>query len=828
MRWTFFLAVVMVSVAPVSAADTPAEKLAFYEKQVLPVLKANCLKCHGDDPKKLRGGFALTSREAILKGGDTGPAVDEKNIEASFLVKAIRYTHEDANSNMPPTGKLKDADITTLVKWVSTGITMPENGGATQTEAKPKGADKNYWAYQPVTRPQTPSVKNTAWVKTPIDALILKELEAKNLTPVGPAEARALIRRMTYDLTGLPPTPQEIDTFEKAHKANAQTAIDTLIERLLASQHYGEKWGRHWLDIVRYAETNGYERDSAKPFAYRYRDYVIRSFNADKPYDRFLKEQLAGDEMPGDNPDAVIATGFYRLGVWDDEPADKPLALYDGFDDLVTTVGQGMLGMTMNCTRCHDHKGDFFPQEDYYKLVAFFRDIKPYNYDVSTRTSTTIRDITSPEKRRLYEAELQERQKQIAATEKEMKPIEDAAILKMEPKDQLAVQDGHRDDIVRKVPLLLQGDEKKNYLALKRKLEDLKRKPSPHQELALAVANPDLTPPMTQVLIRGNPGSKGKDVTPGFPEVFGLPEPKLKNTKTSTGRRTALAEWIASPKNPLTARVMMNRVWQHHFGKGIVPTPNDFGKFGEKPTNPALLDYLASEFVAQGWSLKAIHRQIMKSSVYQLSSTANTANLKADPANVLRWRFDMRRLSAEEMRDSILALSGKLDRTMFGPSVYPKIPDEVLAGQSRPGEGWPYDAGNPDKAHRRSIYVHVKRNLQVPILISHDQADPDSTCPVRYTTTVPTQALGLLNGEFANDQARLLAARLAKLAPNDLAGQVTIALQESTGRKPTAEEVARDVDFVQTMQKQHRLDDRTALARYALLVLNSNEFAYLD
>ena len=832
MRWLLLSLVGVLPATAATAAD-PAPKpehVAFYEKEVLPVLKANCLKCHGDDPKKLKAGFALTSRAAILQGGETGPAAQLGKVEESLIVKAVRYKHEESTYHMPPAGKLPDAQIEVIVKWVTLGLPFPGEVGTDAVVAvKPKGADKNYWAFKAPVKPATPAVKNAAWVKTPIDAFVLSKLEAKGLTPVAPAEARALVRRMTYDLTGLPPTPTEVAEFEVAAGRNRESAVAQLIEKLLASPAYGEKWGRNWLDVVRFAETNGYERDGAKPFAYRYRDYVIRSLNADKPYDRFLKEQLAGDEMPrGDDADPVIATGFYRLGVWDDEPADKPLAMYDGLDDLVTTVGQGMLGMSLNCARCHDHKGDFFPQEDYYKLVAFFRDIGPIDGNRDPNSSTNVSDVSPRDRRKVYEAELKERSVKMDALKEKMRPIEDAAIKKLAPKDQLAVQDGHRDEIVRKVPGVLTGDDKAAYLKLRGELEGLKKLPEADRVLALSVNHPNANPPETNLLIRGNPGSKGKVVAAGFPEVFGQPDPKVKPADGKAGRRTALAEWVASPTNPMTARVMMNRLWHNHFGKGIVPTPNDFGKFGEKPTNPELLDYLATEFVARGWSLKAMHRLILSSSVYQLSSTGSVENLKADPANTLRWRFDMRRLSSEEVRDSILTVSGKLDRTMYGPSVFPKIPADVLAGQSVPGQGWHFDAGNPDASNRRSIYVHVKRNLQVPILAIHDQADPDTTCPVRYTTTVPTQALGLLNGEFANEQAATFAKHMASEAPGDLAKQVTAALRLTAGRPPTAAEVARDVDFVRTLQKKHALDDATALTRYALLLLNTNEFVYVD
>ena len=833
-------AVLVLGFASRLAAADPAftaEQVAFYEKQVLPVLKANCLKCHGDDPKKIKGGLLLTSRAAVLKGGDTGPAFDAQNPGASLILKAVRYTD---GLEMPPSGKLPAATVKLFEQWVKAGLPFTPAKDDATTQHGPTGSfDKDYWAYQPVKRPAVPQVKDAGWVKTPIDAFVLAKLEAKGLNPVGPADKVALVRRAYYDLTGLSPTPEQVDEFVADQSPDA---FARLVDKLLASPQYGEKWGRHWLDVVRFAETNGYERDNPKPYAWRYRDYVIRSFNADKPYDRFVKEQIAGDELDRDNPDAVIATGFYRLGLWDDEPADPPLALFDGFDDLVTVAGQGFLAMTLNCCRCHDHKGDFFPQADYYKMVAFFRDIRPFSNDRNVRSASNLTDITPVEKRRTYEGELKEREAKIADLTAKLTAIEDEAIKTMPAEDQRAAEGTDREVVVKKVPQFLADAKKAEYARLKKQIEAIKNRPTPSQEFALSVNNCDVRPPATYVLIRGNPGSKGKEVAPGFPAVFGLPDPAIpepaKGAKTS-GRRTVLANWLASPENPLTARVMVNRVWQYHFGRGLVPTPSDFGKFGEKPTHPELLDWLASEFTkptdrgpwafdGAPWTLKRLHKLIMLSNVYQLSAKADPAKLKADPANVLRWRFDMRRLTAEEVRDSILTASGSLNPKMSGPSVYPKLPPEVLAGISftNKKEHWPDSP--PGEANRRSVYVFVKRALQVPILAAHDQADTDSSCPVRYTTTVPTQALGMLNGEFANEQAAAFARRLEKEEPGDLAKQVARGIRLTTARTPAADEVARDVAFVTGLKAKYGLDDAAALTRYALLLLNANEFVYLD
>lgn len=823
-----------ISKAAAAPAFTP-QQVDFYEKEVKPILTQHCLKCHGADDK-VKGGLSLATRKAVVDGGDTGSAIDPKDPDASLLLKAIHYA--DESMRMPPKGKLPAKDIATLSKWVKDGLPFPADKlGDTAAQAPPKHKGgvvteeaKRYWAYQPVKRPPLPEVKDRGWVRTPVDAFVLARLEAKGLKPVKPADKATLVRRAYYDLWGLPPTPEQVDEFVRDQSPDAW---ERLIDRLLASPHYGEKWGRHWLDVVRYAETNGYERDGPKPFVWRYRDYVIRSFNADKPYDLFVKEQLAGDEMPGYNPDAVIATGYYRLGLWDDEPADPLLALFDGYDDLVTVTGQGFLGMTLNCARCHDHKVDPVPQADYYRMLAFFRDIRPFSDTRGTASSTNTTDITPPEKRAVYESELKERQAKIDALVRKMTAVEDEAIKKMPAEDQRAAEGADRPQVLAKVPQFLGEGEKAGYRELKKQRAALERRPRPAgQEFALSVNNCDARPPAVHVLARGNPHAKGAEVKPGFPAVLGFADPEVSpsNPKTS-GRRTVLANWIASPGNPLTARVMINRVWQGHFGRGIVPTPNDFGKLGESPTHPELLDWLAAEFAQPSgsgnpWTLKRLHRLIMTSSAYQLSSAGDQANLKADPSNALFWRFNMRRLNAEEVRDSILSVSGSLNPKMFGPSVYPKIPKEVLAGQSVPGQGWPVSP--PEEASRRSVYVGVKRSLQVPVLATHDQADTDNSCPVRYTTTVPTQALGLLNGEFANETAAAFAGRLAKEFPGDLSAQVARGIRLTTGRVPSPDEIAKDAAFVRELRAKHKLDETTAITRYCLLLLNTNEFVYVD
>jgi hypothetical protein len=743
-------------------SDPQAE--AFFEKKVRPVLAMHCFKCH--DGKTKRGNLRLDSRAAVLAGGDRGPALVPGDPEKSLLVKAISHTDEQVK--MPPKAKLPREAIADLTRWVTLGAPWP--GGDTIVATRPAGEemvitdrDRSHWAFQPVRRPPIPILQDAAWVHNPVDAFILARLEAKKLRPNSAAPPRQLIRRLYYDLTGLPPTPEEVEAF--AADPSPQ-AYEALVDRLLSSPHYGEKWARHWLDLVRYAETNSYERDNPKPNAWRYRDYVIRSFNADKPYDRFVREQLAGDEVPGADVDTFIATGFYRLGIWDDEPTDREQARYDGLDDIVTTTGQVFLGLTVDCARCHNHKIDPIPQQDYYRLLAFFQNINHFNNGGPTD---------------------------------EM---------------QVLLEDGRQ----RVVPLdPMRGKESGG------------RKLPQHTDTLLCVTERSSQAPDTFLLRRGNPAVRGEKVEPGFPRVLTTTIPTLPPPRAgarTSGRRTVLAEWLTSPENPLTARVMVNRLWQHHFGRGIVRTPSNFGLQGDRPTHPELLDWLAAEFVTQGWRLKPLHRLIVTSNAYRMTSAGNAEAHAADPMNDLFWRFDMRRLTAEEIRDTILSVSRKLNSRMHGPGVYVEIPPEVLAGQSNPGYGW--GKSSPEEQNRRSIYIHVKRSLLTPILESFDVPETDRPAPVRFSTTQPTQALAMLNSDFLNRQAAILATRLAADAGKDVAAQVRLALRLATQRPPEEAEVRRGVSLIEALQTKDGASADAALRCFCLMVLNLNEFIYLD
>jgi len=797
----------------------------FYRAQVEPILKASCFVCHSEDGS---GGLNLRTRAGLLKGGVSGAAIDLKKPLESLFVHAIKYE----GRNMPPSGKLLQAQIDVLVKWVKIGAPMP----ATKGDAEPvkhgppqvNAENKRFWSFQPVKRPKVPTVKNTTWSKNPIDAFILAKLEKNKLTPALPASKTALLRRAYYDLIGLPPKPEEVTAFLADKSPNAYAKV---VDRLLASPQYGEKWGRHWLDLVRYAETNSFERDNPKPFVWRYRDYVVNAFNSDKPYDRFLREQLAGDELPNSTPETIIATGYYRLGAWDDEPSDPLQARYDEIDDIVATTSQTMLGLTVNCARCHDHKIDPIPQKDYYRMVACFQGVNRYGErSYESIEAQSLRPIVPEAEIRRFMDEDKAHRAKLKAVNTERGEIEKIVKADFMPVEHEEFRDEQkRVSLVQKrVGTKITKEQFDQYVALMEQHRVLMASPPKGLEKALAVTEAGRKPQVTNLLVRGNPHSPGEEVMPGFPSVLSPPEPKIAELPAnvnSSGRRIALADWITDPTNPLTARVMVNRIWQHHFGRGIVRSTSNFGFLGSKPTHPELLDYLASEFVKGGWRMKPFHRQIMLSQTYKMASTASKVGLTKDPENDFFWRFDMRRLSAEEVRDSILAANNTLDLKLGGASIYTTMPAEVLAGQSVPGANW--FTSPRDQQNRRSLYIHIKRSMSVPILASFDAADTDSTCPVRFTTTQPTQALGMINSTFLNEQAQFFADYLTKNAKTTPA-QVTLALKRVAQREPKATEIQRGMAFIASAKTKHKLTEAQALKQYCLIALNLNEFIYLD
>lgn len=865
-----------------AAAPDPA---AFFTRDVKPVLAARCVACHSGD--KPQAGLRLTSREAVLKGGASGPAVSLAKPAESLLVAAIHYQ----GRRMPPQGRLPQKEIDLLTNWVGMGLPwatgeagrLEPTAHAGPPQVTPEAM--KFWSFQPVRRPAVPAVpaewksrgtearKNgpgraepplfhsstlplspKAWARNPIDAFILKGLSGAGLLPNPEADRAALLRRAYYDLTGLPPSPAAVRAFLAD---DSPQAWEKVVDRLLASPQYGEKWGRHWLDLVRYAESNSYERDGTKPFAWRYRDYVIRCFNEDRPYDRFVMEQLAGDELENgrveewgnggrgtpvahsptlplplsSRAERLIATGYYRLGIWQDEPVDPEQELYEDLDDIASTTAQVFLGLTMGCARCHDHKLDPLPQRDYYRFLAFFSGVRRYGVrSEESVADASLRSIASPEENRKQQALVDAHQAKVKANEDAIEGIERPVLADLTPVEkQDWANPAVRLGIVRKrVPALLAQTQLDEYRGLLEKRRDLRQSAPRALDMALCVTEIGATPREMHVLARGSAQAPGEKVEPGFPSVLNPPAPLIASPASgeSCGRRLALARWVASAENPLTARVMANRIWQYHFGRGLVRSSSNFGFHGDRPTHPELLDWLADELVSNGWHLKPLHRLIMLSSAYQMSSRADRAGMAKDPENNLFWRFDMRRLAAEEVRDSILAANGSLNLEMGGPSIYPTIPAAVLAGQSVPGANW--GRSTPEQQCRRSVYIFVKRSLMTPLLQSFDGPEPDFTCPVRFATTQPTQALGMLNSEWLQDQGRVFARYLPKEAGAEPADQVRLALWRVLQRDPTAAEVDRGVRFLAAAREKEKASAEDALAAFCVLALNLNEFMYLD
>ena len=795
--------------------------------RVRSILESKCFGCHGAN-KTVRGELHLNTRESLLKGGAHGSVISFTLPEDSALVRAIRY--EDLK--MPPDQPLSPEDTALLTEWVKRGV--PWTGGSLEISQNPtrKTAIPNkHWAYQPLSSPEVPDVQSRDWIKNPLDRFILARLEQNKLSPNPRAGKVTWLRRAFFNLTGLPPTPEEVDAFVMDETADA---FGKITDRLLSTPQYGEKWARHWLDLVRYAETDGYERDGTKANAWRFRDYVIDAYNQDMPFDQFVIEQLAGDEINVVNRNTRIATGYYRLGIWDDEPVDPEQAFYDSLDDVVSTTSKVFLAMTLGCSRCHDHKIDPLSQIDYYQVMAFFhntfQDIRQLEFEKTAFTLNTQTVIASDQEQVRYRTAQERWEKNRMLVETELQKLESLFLEDLPEKDKEAsLDENKRAELLEKVLSTRPETQRKRYDNLKSDIEHLdQNKVAPLPE-ALTIKENGSRAPKTYVLLRGNAHARGDRVEPAFPEVLGFDKPILKTVNEeapSSGRRRVFAEWVAGDENPLTARVIVNRIWQHHFGRGLVRTPNDFGFNGARPTHPQLLDWLARWFMEEGWSIKSLHRMIVLSATYQMSSKDHSLGLARDPNNNLFWRYDMRRLDAEAIRDGVMSVSGMLNRQQFGPSVYPDIPPAVRAGASRPEDAW--GVSPIEQQHRRSIYVFVKRSLMEPLMSAFDLADTDSSCPERFTTVVPTQALTTLNGQFFNQQASFFVQRLRDECGENTVSQITRGLRLAFGRIPDDAEISRCVEWIRRWNEEEGISHDQALFYFCLIVLNLNEFIFVD
>lgn len=793
------------------AADAPAEAVEFFEKKIRPILADHCYECHSIEKKKSKGGLLLDTRDALLKGGDSGrPALVPGEPDKSLLIIAVRQTNKELR--MPPKQKLSGTQIADLEAWVKTGAFDPRKsalGKITPTGTRAKYGlsieeGRKFWSLQPVQDAAVPKVKNTSWPRTPIDDFILARLEAAGLTPAPEADRRTLLRRASFDLTGLPPTPSEMDAFLVD---SSPQAFEKVVDRLLASPRYGERWGRHWLDVVRYADTCGNASDYPVPQAHKYRDRVIRAFNHDLPYDQFLREQLAGDLMPGgteaERYERIVATGYLagarRFG--GDRTGEHHLTLEDTIDNL----GRAVLGSTIACARCHDHKFDPFTMSDYYGLYGIFNSTRfPFpGAEVGTRQEDFVPLMSAAE----VDVLLKPYREKVAALAAEVKRLEAA------------------ESEVRKAPD--SPDKKVRVTAAVKSLADARKKHAEVQAETPVINNAygvvDAKPTNAKLHVRGDPRRLGDEVPRHFPVVLGgqfLPK------DCATSGRLQLAEWLTDPKNPLTARVMVNRIWLYHFGKGIVQTPNDFGRQGKAPTHPELLDFLAARFVESGWSVKAMHKRIMLSRTWQQASTDVAVNEQLDPNNDWLGRYPRRRLDAEAIRDTMLFVSGNLDESPGGAHPFP------------PARTWKFTQHNPFVAlyetRRRSVYLMQQRIRKNPYLSLFDGADPNSSTGVRLPSTTPLQALFLMNDPLAHREAEAFAARLLATAPDE-SERVGLAYRITLNRAPDSEEQHACAEFLRqyrtklaALQTPPGQLEPKAWAALARALMGANEFVFVD
>jgi len=785
------------------------EGIDFFEKKIRPVLVTSCYECHSVETGKSKGGLLLDSREALLKGGNTGPAIVPGHPEKSLLVKAIRHAEEELE--MPPKTRLPDQQVSDFEDWIRDGAFDPRKAKAPVTG--PYKVDfevaKNFWAFQPVKKTQPPAVQNAAAAPTPIDRFLQAKREEKGLPTGKSAEKAALIRRATFDLIGLPPTPEEVDAFVND---SAPSAFTKLIDRLLASPAYGERWGRHWLDVVRYSDTAGDSADYPIVEAVKYRNWVIDAYNKDMPYDQFVREQLAGDLMPSDTDaqryDRIVATGYValarRFGV------QPQYQMHLTIEDTLDTVGRSLFGLSISCARCHDHKFDPIPTQDYYSLYGFFSSSRfPFAGSENDQRPKDFVPLLPKQESETRIAEIQKKLKDLDALadgyEKERKATEKLPADKITPEERK-----------KKVEEL----KKKNTEA-KKEFEKFFAESWVSWPKAFAMAEGEGK--NVKVHKRGEPGAQGEDAPRRNLKIFGgqaLP------ADVKGSGRLQLAQMFTDPSNPLFARVMVNRLWHHHFGQGIVQTPNDFGKQGKPPTHPEMLDFLATRFVESGYSIKAMHREIMQTAAYQMSSAQESVGVEKDPNNEYLWRFNRRRLDAEQIRDAVLAVSGSLDPKRAEVHPFPAINTWKFTQHAQ--------FFGLYENNQRSVYQMVQRLRRHPYLSLFDGADAAISTGARPMTTTPLQALFMMNDKFTHEKADAFASRLTK-SESDAAKRVQLAYRLAFGRNPAADELqscteylAKAGEALKKTQASPEMQQPMAWSSFARALLGSNEFMFLD
>ena len=795
-----------------------ADNQAVFQNEIQGVLQKSCASCHsGATPQSE---FSISSYESLLHGGKHGAAIVPGSAQASLL---IQYLKGEKTPQMPLGGVLPPGTIDGLAAAI--GKMTPVAGGQDQKDLYVD------WLLTPPKSLKIPRLEASDQVKNPIDAFVLSKLSARQMNPALPASRRVLFRRVYFDLIGLPPSPEEVDRFVADKDPQA---YDKLVDRLLGDPRYGERWARHWLDLARYAESDGFAIDSERPTSWRYRDYVIRAFNQDKPYDMFIKEQLAGDEVrvENDSDDAraerLLALGFLRMATWEADATSKQQLRQDYLNEVTSTTASVFLGLTVGCAQCHNHKYDPIPQRDFYRIQSFF-------------AATAVAEVPAPFtegerpveiKQRYHEyedhvaaakQELEDRKRTLKARFMELQHLSANASEVKEFMKELNVANAFFQE--RNDPIFKQEVWTK-YLAAKDNLQRLNELLQRYRPLAYAVKDvvpPDVPElPEVHVLRGGDLSAKAEKVEPGFLEcITGKEEPaKIPFRDESSGRRIALAEWIASPGNPLTARVMVNRLWQYHFGEGLVRTPSDFGKNGSRSTHPELLDWLATQFVEHKWSLKAMHKLMLTSNTYQQSTHHPEWEKYSDidPANELFWRMNWNRMEAEVLRDSVLALSGRMSQETGGPGVLLDAPADVAEGF----EFFKWFPSEQAKQRRRTIYTFQRRSVVNPTLEVFDSANMNSSCPRRNATTVAPQALTLLNGDLVNREAQFFANRVAKEAGPNPKAEIERAFRLVLSRPPNNDEEAKVLTLFSKFQPSE------ALRQLGVVLFNTNEFLYQE
>lgn len=747
-----------------SAAADEDEKLQFFRDKIEPVLKSQCFDCHSKSAKEVQGGLRLDSASASRRGGESGPAVVPGKVSESLLIQAMR--HESGLEMPPRKSKLSDAVIADFTRWIEQGALDPRHE---ETVAADNSIDtaRKHWAFQPIRRPPLPRVSDASWPLDPIDVFVLERLESSRLGHAAPASKVEWIRRVTFDLTGLPPDVDDIDAFVNDLSPDAHERV---VDRLLGSPLYGERWAQQWLDVVRYAETEGYEYDRTIPDAWRYRDYVINSLNVDKPFDRFVVEQIAGDEIEPENAECLTATIFHRLGPVRRNAGNPEIALSrnEVLTERTDIIGAAFLGLTMGCARCHNHKLEPILQKDYYRLQAYLAATEEHNVVLAE------------------DAE----QKEWESTTRRLK-------------DEIAA--------IQKRARLLTGEERTKLTDQIEALED--QLPAPLATIP-STRNDFEKRTSIYVLRRGVWENKGELVGPRPPSVL-VPDNMPELSPTVTDPKSQLAAWLAGG-TPLVPRVLVNRVWLNHFGAGLVKTPNDFGLKGDRPSHPELLDWLAAEFLESGQRLKPLHRAIASSQAYRLSSRpTDPAAREQDPENRLLTHFNRRRLTAEELRDAMLAVAGRLNQQQGGASIQVPVDKELVQLLYKPSQ-WQVSS-KPGDHERRSIYLIAKRNLRLPFMENLDAPTLQSSCARRDASTHAPQALEFLNGDLSNSLARAFAEHLRGTGPDQPDHYIDMAFRRGLGRRPTARERERSIEFLRN----------GSLSEFALAIFNLNEFLYV-